>query len=521
MKPLFYIMRRTFINTIKQIIRKPSHLISYLFLIIFIGGFLVISFVMPSQNVTTTPMFSFELIAGGFVLVITYFQLSQGIDKGSSFFRQSDVNMVFTAPISSKKVLIYGFIKQMLATFLMILFIIFQIPNLKNYYPISTTGIVIIILTVFALFFSMSLISLIIYSYTSKKKSYRTWAKRIINGIYIAFITWFLVVILNVKDLLTAAGNVMESKFFNSIPVVGWFKVVLSYSTKELDSTFYLNVGFIVLTMILLIVLLYNLNTDYYEDVLDATIRKEKLYAAKKSGKAVREIKTDKIKQVNQGFGSGGAKAIFYKHIMEYRKNGFFFIGKETIGVVVFGIASKYFMPNSTMTTVLYFSIYMLFLQSMQGKWIEEMKLHYIYLIPASSIQKIFYGTLANHMKNLVDGIILFAIAGFMFKSDIITILLSAVTYTTFGSLFVYNEVLARRLFGDKHSKIFKLIMRVILIGVIITPGIVAGNIVGYVLFKGTISSIYINYIVMIAYNVLIAFLLLLSGKRIFEVSEI
>ncbi|GKX28370.1 ABC transporter permease [Vallitalea longa] len=521
MKPLFYIMRRSFINSIKQIIRKPSYLIFYLFLIIFIGGFLVVSFIMPTQNVTTTPKISFELISAMFVLIITYFQLNQGIEKGSSFFRQSDVNMVFTAPISSKKVLIYGFIKQMLATFLMILFIIFQIPNLKNYYPISTVGIVIIIFSVFALFFSMSLISLIIYSYTSKRKSYRTWAKRIINGIYIAFITWFIVVLLNVKDVLTAAGNVMESKLFNAIPVVGWFKVVLSYSAKELDRTFYLNVIFIVLTIVLLIVLLYNLNTDYYEDVLGATIRKEKLYAAKKSGKAVREIKADKIKQVNQGFGSGGAKAIFYKHLIEYRKNGFFFIGKDTIAVVVFGIASRYFMPDSTMTTVLYFSIYMLLIYSMQGKWIEEMKLHYIYLIPANSIQKIFYGTLANHLKNLVDGIILFAIAGFMFKADIITIILSALTYTTFGSLFVYNEVLARRLFGAKHSKVFKLIMKLILIVVIITPGIVAGSVIGFMFFKGTVYSIYVNYFIMIAYNILISFLLLLSGKRVFEISEI
>lgn len=521
MKPLFYIMKRSFVNRVKEIIKKPSYLIFYLFLIIFIGGFFVMSFIMPAQNVSKSPKISFEMISTACVLIVTYFQLNQGIEKGNSFFRQSDVNFVFTAPISRKKVLIYGFIKEMLTTLLIIFFLVFQIPNLKNYYPISNVGIIILILSVVALFFCMSLISLILYSVTSPKNSYRVLAKRIINGIYIAFISWFTITLINVKDMLTAANNVFESKIFSSIPVVGWFKVVLSYSAKELDSTFYMNLVFIVITIVLLMLLLYNLNSDYYEDVLGATLRKEKLLAAKKSGTSVKEIKADKVKKIKSNFGSGGAKAIFYKHMLEYRKNGMFFIGKETIGIVAFGIASRFFMEHSSIKTVLYFSIYMLFIFSMQGKWMEEMKAHYIYLIPAGSIEKIFYGTLANHLKNFVDGLILFAISGFMFKADIVTILLCAITYTSFGALFVYNDVLARRLFGSAHSKVFRLIMKILIILVIIIPGIVGGSLVEYIVFRGSSSGAFFNYIIMLAYNITISFLLLLSGRKIFEISEI
>ncbi|WP_113672437.1 putative ABC exporter domain-containing protein [Vallitalea guaymasensis] len=521
MKPLFYIMKRSFVNRVKEIVKKPAYLIFYIFLILFIGGFFVISFIMPSQNTSTISKISFELISAGSVLIITYFQLNQGIEKGNSFFRQSDVNFVFTAPISRKKVLIYGFIKEMLTTLLIIFFLIFQIPNLKNHYPISNVGIIVLILSVVALFFCMSLISLILYSITSQKNSYRVLAKRIINGIYIAFISWFTITLVNVKDFLTAANNVFESKIFNSIPVVGWFKIVLSYSTKELDGTFYMNLIFILITIVILMLLLYNLNSDYYEDVLGATLRKEKQLAAKRAGKSVREIKADKVKKVKGNFGSGGAKAIFYKHMMEYRKNGMFFISKETIGIVAFGIASKFFMEHSSLRTVLYFSIYMLLIYSMQGKWMEEMKMHYIYLIPAGSIEKIFFGTLANHLKNFVDGLILFAISGFMFKADIITILLSAITYTTFGALFVYNDVLARRLFGSAHSKVFRLIMKLLIVLVFIVPGIAGGSIIELIVLKGSPYATYFNYLIMIAYNITLSFLLLLSGRKIFEISEL
>lgn len=521
MKPLFYIMKRSIINHIKKLTKKPLHLILYIILILAFVGFLVMSFIMPNQNITKSPKFSFSLISTMFVLTVTYLQLNQGIEKGSSFFRQSDVNLLFTAPISPKKVLVYGFIKQMFATFVMIFFIAFQIPNLKNYYQITSVGILIIFLSIFTLFFSISLLSLIIYSITSKKHSYRSNAKKILNAFYLCIIVWIIINLLKTKDLITTAENVFESKTFNMIPFVGWFKVVSSYATKEIDSIFIFNALFIIVSIIILIIILYKTNTDYYEDVLGATERKEKMYAAKKSGNKVKEIKVDKIRKINQGFGSGGAKAIFYKHLIEYRKNGMFFIGKESIGIVAFGIMSKYFMPHSSIATVLYFSIYMLFIFSMQGKWIEEMQIHYIYIIPANSIEKVFYGTLANHLKNLVDGIILFGIAGFLFKSDIITIILCAITYTTYGAIFVYTDVLARRIFGSTHGKIFKFFMKLIIIILIITPAFIGASLITYTVLKGASYASYSYYIILALYNIIISFLLILSGKKIFEVAEI
>ncbi|QUI21553.1 hypothetical protein HZI73_04255 [Vallitalea pronyensis] len=520
MRPLFYIMRRTFINRLKAIVKKPGTLILYLFIAIFFLGFIVISFTMPNENLSTTPMIPFDVISLLFVLILTFIQLQQGVEKGSSFFRQADVNFAFAAPISPKRVLIYGFIKQMMMSFWLMFVLFFQIPNLKNHYPITTTGILIFVFGVFTLYFTLSLLSLIIYSITSRKQSHRTLASRIIYSVYGGIAIWFLIILSRVGNIVEAVTEISSHKAFGMVPIIGWFNKVFGYVVHPINQQFIFNAVVIVLTIVLLIALLYYVNTDYYEDVLSATERRETQLAAKKAGRAVRDINVDKVKKVKQNFGSGGAKAIFYKHLIEYRKNGFFFVGKETIGVVFVGILAKFITNDASMRTVLYFSVYMLLFISMQGKWMEEIRVHYIYLIPADSIEKVFYGTLANHIKNLVDGLILFSVAGLLVKADPIDIVLSAITYMTFGALYIYLNLLGRRLLGA-YNKTIKTILRLLLTVLLILPGIVLSILAEIFVFRGTLLSAYGHYFVLMGYNVVISFIMLLSSRKLFEVMEL
>ncbi len=162
----------------------------------------------------------------------------------------------------------------------------------------------------------------------------------------------------------------------------------------------------------------------------------------------------------------------------------------------------------------------MLLFISMQGKWMEEIRLHYIYLIPADSIEKVFYGTLANHMKNLVDGFILFTVAGVLIKANPIDIVLCAITYMTFGALYIYTELLGRRFLGT-HNKILKTILKLLLTVFLIAPGIIMSVVAEVVVFRGTMLAQYGHYFVLIGYNVVVSFILLLASRKLFEVIEL
>ena len=177
MQPLFFILRKSFINSLKELRKKPLTLIVYILATVFAVLMIILAFIMPSNLLRRGSVDTFGAFVSAVLLVFVYFGIKQGISSGSSFFRLADVNLVFTAPISPKKVLVYGFIQQLLLTLFTMLFMTLQIPNLKNNFPITNYGIPIIYLSIFFLFFAMQLIGMLIYSIAAKSQKVRIPAR--------------------------------------------------------------------------------------------------------------------------------------------------------------------------------------------------------------------------------------------------------------------------------------------------------------------------------------------------------
>jgi hypothetical protein len=538
MKPLFFILRKYLKNSIKNLKKKPLTMIAYLILAVITILMVVLSFIMPSNSLRGGSQEIFGALSSVALLAFTYFGVKQGISSGNSFFRMADVNLVFTAPISPKKILIYGFIQQFIATIFIMLFISFQIPNLKNNFPINRFGVLLIYITVFLLFFVMQLIGMLIYSFASKSNRIRANLEKILNILVFLFLGGFIIILLQKQDLMKAAVLYLNNDFFNYIPFLGWFKTILMAAVDGISFPFFINILFIIASFVVMIYVIYKLKTDYYEDVLAATERKEQLIAAKRAGNAGFKFRNTKLKKAQQKYKGSGAISIFYRHILEFKKSGFFFINKTTFFIVAIGIASKYFFTGITSSIpkeagpsvlgsgdftfkiILFSSIYILFFFSMQGKWAQELSKPFIYLIPSSSASKVFYATLAETFKNGIDGLILFIVAGFMFKANIQTILMSAIAYMTFSVIYTYGDVLSRRMFGGVHSKNLIIFFKMFLIIFIIAPEIIISLIFNLFIFKGTALADYSFYGTIIGYNLIATFVILLLCKGIFEQLE-
>ncbi|HEX3027989.1 MAG TPA: putative ABC exporter domain-containing protein, partial [Clostridia bacterium] len=510
MKPLLFILRKHLKNSIKELKKKPIVMIVYILILAFFVLMPAISFLMPSGTVNKLPPELFGAIVSIGILAVVYFGIKQGISSGSSFFRLSDVNFVFTAPISPKKVLIYGFLQQLFMTFFIVLFISFQIPNLKNNFPIKSYGVFIIYAGVVILFFTIQLIGMLIYSISSKSSANRKLLQRIFTALVAIFAGGFLIAVFKMQDVKEAAIAYLNNDLFSYIPFIGWVKEFLMAAVYGMTPLFYLNLFLILFSSSLAIFVVYKLKTDYYEDVLAATERKEQMIAAKRAGRSNLSFRNVRARKVSFKFEGTGARSIFYRHILEYRKNGLFFLNRTSFIVIAAGLASKYFYPGSSIMTTMFFSIYLLFFVSIQGKWVDELNKQYIYLIPDKSSKKVFYATLSENIKNLVDGILLFTAAGIMFKSSVLTIVLCVLAYVSFGSAFSYGDVLSRRLFGKTHSKNLQVFVRMFITLGVITPAIIFSFISKYLF--GDVQF----YCTLIAYNLLVSFAILMACKGIF-----
>lgn len=157
----------------------------------------------------------------------------------------------------------------------------------------------------------------------------------------------------------------------------------------------------------------------------------------------------------------------------------------------------------------------MLLFMTMQGKWAQEITKPYIFLIPGNSANKVFYATLADNIKNAIDGFALFLVVGVIFKASLVTIILCALTYMSFGSIYIYGDILSKRILGE-HSKNLEIMLKLLITVGIIAPGIIISIVISIV-YKNLYMAEYLQYIILILYNLFASFIILFTNASIFE----
>jgi len=525
MKPLLYVISRQLINAVKSLRRKPGTLVLYIALVAFFLLLIIGSFATDGRSALQSgSQDTYGLIVTAVLLFIMYSSVNRSIKSGSSFFRMADVNLAFTAPLSPKKVLLYGFIKQMGTTLLYVFFLVWQLPNLRNLYNIDVNGMLILLIGFFFLMFLLQIVGLLIYSWTSRSRAARALATRIWNGIMLLVGALVVVKLLEMRDLIAAAKAVLNAPQLDYIPLLGWFKVVMMAPIVGIASDFYLNIALIVCLTVAVCVVFYMQKTDYYEDVLANTEQKESLFAAKRAGKRQRVtgmegLDARKGRKIKQSYSGKGASAIFYRHMLEYRKRGFFLISRSTLLLAVAGFASQYFLKDAGISVLLLFSMYYLFIMLFQGIWGQELERPFIYLLPASSAAKLFYATLADLIKNFIDGLVLFGVAGIFIGSHPVVILLCAISFTLYGLFFTYSDVLFRRLFGPVHSKVLQGVVSMFSILFLLAPGIIFALVVRYAVFDGGTGLLAETMVcvTLIGYNLLVVGGIFAWARGIFD----
>lgn len=515
MQALLYILKRTFVNTIKNIIKQPLVLIGYILGILFIIFILVLSFLDSSFNNYGSYDLFFSLAVTA-LFIYAYFTLKKSIDNGSSFFRLADVNMLFTSPIKSNNILFYGFLKQLLQVLLFSLLATMQVPNLRRFFSISQAGILIILIGFILYMLTLPIISMIIYSYTSKKLKRRKIAKIALNLFFLAVLLNLVLSIIREQSLLEGFTLAMSNKFITYLPIIGWNGQIMAFAISKITPSFYVYLGLSIGSIFLLFIWLYRMEKDYYEDALVSTEFKESVISSKLKNGFFGIGSSTKIKSVSFTFTKSGAMTIFQRSYLELRKTGLLLFDKVTIMILVFVIVIRVVFYEGSILFVLLISVYILLLSSVNGRFTQELSKHYIFLIPVHNTSKLLAVTAMANFKNLFDGFILFIVAGFLYKQSIPLVILCALTYASFGAIYLYGEVLARKLFGAVHAKALKVFLKILLTVFILTPGIILAIIV-----LVNSQSYFNTVLILLSYNIFMATILLLISSTIFKYIEL
>lgn len=490
MKALIYLTWRSFVNNVKRAVKKPVTLILMLFLALYM---VYVVFLMGRLAVDLR----FDSVKGLVVLISVwtiYMFLTNFIGYSSRkgvIFRPGHTHFVFPAPISPKLVLVYSaWMNYILSVVVNLLFVLAGL-TVFGVKP-SRMLLFFVVGSVLELLFEGSLM---VFLYTNESLP-RGVLKGLCNAVkvFLAAVALFFVWYFYENGFtLETASAFFDWPGLQMVPVVGWniaaYRLILLGADK-------LNIACTILYVLSVAGMFFaawkmKCEGGYYEDAAKFADDYAEMRRKKNSGEMVSGIgeKKKKFRRISGSYQAGGAKAVFYRQLLEYKKERYFIFSKITlIGLAVSVIMAFALRENAVETGVpqmfmLGVMAYMtLVFSGVAGKWESELKSPYLFLIPDTPFRKLWYATLMEHVKALVDGLLFCLPMGVMWKIPPVLVVQAVLIYMVLQANKMYAKVIVQCIVGDFLGKTVQELLRVFiqmfLIGIGIAAAVAAGMLI-------------------------------------------
>lgn len=524
MKALMYLICTQTKNRILSLKKKPGLLILYGFVfLIMVISVLFLLLAPDNPNKSYVDIRFIYLFISGFGLLYLFTFTYTGLSTGSTLFTMADVGLLFVAPISSKKILIYGLFSTIGKSMLASLFIFYQIPNLKNMFGFGFKEILALffIYTVMVIFNQILSIAIYIFSHGNQNR------KNLVRLIY-GFVGFVAVATYKIfqneqVSILEAVCLLVDSEWFGYLPAIGWvtmfFKGIISGSLVSVI----ISLGLFVLVIILCILLLSGREADYYEDVLYSTeISFQRLRDAKEGRNVSANInrKID-IKEKDHGLNKGkGANVFVYKHLLEMKRSSrFLFIdGFTIIATICVGIAA-FIIKNGMLPYIILASlIYIQYFLTVFGKLKIELTKPYIYMIPEPSYKKLLAASTSSLLKPCLDLLLIFGVFALVGGAGILDCIFMALAYSASGAVYVGLTIVYQRIFGSQPNMWAKIFIGVFLFLAVFTPAVIASVLITiYVLPKN------LHFLATLPYSIIcliFAFIMFFTCRNLIDKTE-
>lgn len=516
---LFLSLRQTK-NRIFQMFKKPARLVLTLLIVAFLtfNLFLVIS----QPQTAGTQRMDLGWFQFFFLLYLLFFGASimqSSLAGGTTLFEMADVNFMFVAPMSPKKILVYGVMKSGGRAMLSSIFILFMGSTLQSNWGIGPFGLLLTYLAFIAVILIMQTFGVVLYMFASRNPVVKKVVPVVGVAILAPLIGSILWASLQRQPLSVAVLQAVEGPAVSIIPVLGWtVRWLVAFLTGSYTKGLVYLLATVAFFGVMLLVLLVG-KADYYEDVLVAT---ERVFARKQ---AVAEGNIDgaapgrKIRVRKEEIWGQGARVFLGKHLLEMRrKNRLFLLDSSSISLLVTALIMS-FLQRDLQNLFGIFAVAMLMhtLLIGTGLGLRELYSPYIFLVPASSFSKIVWSNLEVVVKGFVENLLLFTIAGLVMKAPIWDIVGCTLAASVFVVLLVSVNLLSIRIFADVINQGLTMILYFLFILLIMVPGVVLGILL--VLWMQSATSLPF-FLLLTGWQLLISLLLFYLSKGVLDTCD-
>ena len=372
-------------------------------------------------------------MVGLIISAVFFLTLAVNISNAKSsgkIFKPADVPMLFATPMKPQSVLMFRLIGTLAMSLCLSIYMFFQLPNLIYNAGFSVWGACSLIIAYALILIFGTLVQVSFYTIMSRTKrgtsglsTYVIIAYGIIAGAFALY------VITTGKDTLTAAFDFFASKYTFWVPFWGWMRGMCYHAIAGDVAMSILYLTLFVFACALIVVLIWKMKADFYEDAMFETEKQAALIDnAQKSSKGIvttRE-KERSAKLDRDGFHHGsGASVFLHKAIFNRLRFSKFKIFSKTLIVFTMSAAFAAWMAKDANTgSVDPFIIpactlsILLFYRTLGNPLLEDTKREFFVLIPEPPMKKIWYSLLGSVVVNAIDLLLPVVVAAIMLGTN-------------------------------------------------------------------------------------------------------
>lgn len=489
MKGLIYLYQRTIANRVKKALKRPmTYVWAFVFVLYVIMIYGSFNLVIKDAKIATPE--NLVTVLSCIVLLLLPSNVISYSKRHGLLFRPSEAHFVFPAPVSPKVILMFTGVKSFIGN--IIIGIIVSIGGV--YWFHAGIGQMLLYFVFFVVFESILEASIIIFCY-GNERFHEKFFKRLTVVMYIFMAVMVGIgayLLLTQKAEFSVIREYLAMPIIQLIPIVGWNIAVMHLifigpSVINVIGT----VLFLVSTIgMLSAAVKMKCTGEYFEDATKfADEYQTKRREAQKGVASIGFGKKKKYRKASVEYKGNYAKAIYFRQLLEYKKNKTFIFGWNTllcfgIGIAMgvygymnniekeFGSLKVFIIPGVVAYVVFIFSGY-------ATKWSKELENPYTYLIPDSALKKVWYSTKIEHIRAIVDGIFVTLPGAIAFGIGPVMTVLTILLYVCLMANRLYYGMFADVIIGKNFGNTGKTIVKMILQGIAMCIAIIVA-IAGY-----------------------------------------
>lgn len=519
MRGLVYLYQRTIINRIRFALKRPVSYIMGAF-IVFYAVMMFFSFQTMVEEGRLGSVENMVTIISGIILLLIPGNIIAYSKRKGLIFRPSEVHFVFSAPVSPKMVLMFAGVKSFAVNIL--IGIIIAVLGVLWFEVGILQALAFFIF--FAVFESILEASLIIFCYGNERLGEKFFkCLVVVMYSFMGVIAGVAVFLLMTKEpSFQLIQDYFAMPVIQLVPIVGWTIALIRLLFLGADTISLIGTVLYLLSVVLVFIAARKMKCTgaYYEDAMKFADDYQKIRQNQKKGIAnVPWKRKQKLREATVEYKGTFAKAIYFRQILEYKKNPTFIFGWNSLlcfglGIAIaavgyfndavneFGPGKIFIIPGVVAYVTFIFTGY-------ATKWSKELENPYTYLIPDTPLRKVWYATKIEHYRAIVDGILVTVPGAVVFGIGPVLTVLTVLLYICLQANRLYYNMLADALVGNVLGNFGRSMVKLLFQGFAIGIGIMAAVLAG--LFLGVETG----FVVMIAVMGVLTF----AGAAIASVS--